>query len=427
MRRWDFAAVTAAAFIALSPVSIASAQLIQFSPQGQFSPQRLEFSGGVYHMRACPPPIVPGIASCHAHVVTDSGGRFLARAAATTGLPNGYGPTQLRAAYNVLGRGDQTMIIAVVDAYGDPNAEADLAAYRAKYGLSVCSTANGCFGKYNENGVRGSYPALTSSQFGWAQETALDLDMVSAVCPGCKIVLVEASSSNYFDLAAAENTAAALGAHAISNSYGGCELGSRAYMSGYNHPGVGITASTGDQGYNSGVCGSQAPNDNAEFPATSPDVTAVGGTSLRTASNTRGWTETAWSGGGSGCSKVYSKPQWQKDTLCTMRMEADVSAVADPGTPVAVYGPTSLNSSTGVVTSAWLQFGGTSVAAPIVAALFGDKEQAVVLGRAYRQLSGLNDITSGSNGSCGGTYFCTSGPGYDGPTGLGSPNSALAF
>jgi hypothetical protein len=217
-----------------------------------------------------------------------------------------------------------------------------------------------------------------------------------------------------------------MGAHAISNSYGGCETGSQGYESAYNHPGVGITATSGDEGYNSGVCGSSS-TDNPEFPASSPNVSAVGGTSLSRASNARGWSETAWSGAGSGCSQVYAKPYFQTDTLCTMRMVANVSAVADPGTPVAVYGPSSINSSTQAITSGGLQFGGTSVAAPIIAGMFGVKWKYVYLGRAYRQPTGINDITSGSNGSCGGTYFCTSGPGYDGPTGLVSPNSALAF
>jgi subtilase family serine protease len=397
---------------------------MQFSPQ-QFSQRRVEFSGSAFHVRVCDGPVVIGAARCHAHVRTDSRGNFLS-GASNAATPGGYSPNNLRAAYHVGGLGSSSTIIAVVDAYGDPNAEADLAVYRAQYGLPACTTANGCFGKYNEYATKTFYPSLPSSQFGWAQETALDLDMVSAMCPNCRIILVEANTSNYTDLGMAEDTAVRLGAHAISNSYGGCEIGTQGVEGYYYHGGVAITVSTGDEGYSSGVCGSGS-SDNAEFPATSPHVTAVGGTTLHTASNARGWSESAWSGGGSGCSKVFSKPVWQKDSLCTMRMEADVSAVADPSTPVAVYGPSSLNSTTQAVTSSWLEFGGTSVSAPIVAGIFGVNGTAVAYGKAYHQSTGINDITSGSNGSCGGTYFCTAGPGYSGPTGLGSPYTALAF
>ena len=215
--------------------------------------------------------------------------------------------------------------------------------------------------------------------------------MVSAMCPNCRIVLVEANSTDLADLAAAENTAASLGAHAISNSYGGDEAGSSAYESAYDHPGVAITASTGDSGYAAGP----------SFPATSPHVIAVGGTSLSRASNARGWTEAVWSEGGSGCSKVYAKPSWQIDSLCKMRMEADVSAVADPATGVAVYGPGDTGG------SAWEVFGGTSVAAPLIAGIYGVNGGSAHYGRAlYQHASALNDVVKGSNGSCDGNYFC---------------------
>ncbi len=168
--------------------------------------------------------------------------------------------------------------------------------------------------------------------------------------------------------------------------------------------------SAGDSGYG------------AQFPATSPHVTAVGGTSLYVSNNTRGWTETAWSDGGSGCSAVYGKPTWQHDPLCTMRMEADVSAIADPSTGVAVYAPVSSNS------AQWLIFGGTSVGAPLIAGIYAANGSTVSYGsNPYGDTAALNDITSGSNGSCGGTYFCTAGAGYDGPTGLGTPIGNSAF
>jgi subtilase family serine protease len=321
--------------------------------------------------------------------------------------PSGYGPSQLRSAYAVTGSGSSATTVAIVDAYGYSNAETDLGTYRSQFGLPACTTANGCFKKLNQNGVQGSYPANNT---GWEQETALDLDMVSAMCPNCHILLVEATNSSYANLATAENTAASHGAHAISNSYGGGESGTSTYEASYNHAGIAITVSSGDSGY--GV----------QFPASSPHVTAVGGTHLTTASNSRGWTETVWSGAGSGCSSVYAKPSWQHDSGCAKRMEADVAAVADPNTGVAVYGPTSSRR------SGWMVFGGTSVAAPLVAGVYGVNGGSVNYGSdPYNNTGALFDVTSGSNGSCSPAYFCHGEVGYDGPTGLGTPNGVSAF
>jgi subtilase family serine protease len=371
--------------------------------------QTIEFSNGVFHIRACGGPQIAGYARCHAHIVTDRSGNIITRAASKAVTPSGYAPSDLRSAYRVTGSGSSSTVIAIVDAYGYTNAEANLDVYRAQYGLPACTSANGCFAKYNERGIESAYPA---QNLGWEQETSLDLAMASAMCPNCKIVLIEANSDSYNDLATAENLAASLHAHVISNSYGGAESGTQSIESAYNHAGIAITASTGDSGYSAGP----------QFPATSPHVTAVGGTSLYRASNSRGWSETAWSDGGSGCSKVYGKPTWQHDPLCTMRMEADVSAIADPSTGVAVYGPVS-NSSVG-----WMVFGGTSVAAPLIAGLYGVNGGSVSYGsNPYGDVAGLNDITTGNNGKCGGTYFCTAGPGYDGPTGLGTPAGSAPF
>jgi hypothetical protein len=202
-----------------------------------------------------------------------------------------------------------------------------------------------------------------------------------------------------------------MGAHVISNSYGGGETGSSAYEGAYNHPGVAVTVSTGDSGY--GV----------QFPASSPHVTAVGGTHLTRVTGGRGWAETVWSGAGSGCSTIYAKPSWQTDGNCVNhRMEADVSAVADPATGVAVYGPTHGPN------RGWLVFGGTSVSAPLIGGIYGVNGGAVNYGSdPYSHVSALFDVTSGSNGSCGGLYLCTAGPGYDGPTGWGTPNGTTAF
>ena len=370
----------------------------------------IQFSGSVYHRAVCARGAQSaGAAHCHAHVVTDARGEIKPGKSATANLlvaPSGYGPADLRGAYRIAALGSSTTTVAVVDAYGYPNAERDLNVYRSQYGLPPCTTANGCFRKVNQAGGT-NYPAIN---VGWAQETALDLEMVSAMCRNCHILLVQAANANFSSLAAAENTAVRLGAHAVSNSYGGGETGSTYYESAYNHPGVAITVSSGDDGY--GV----------EFPASSPHVTAVGGTTLIRASNLRGWAESAWKGAGSGCSNYYAKPVWQTDGLCRRRTVADVAAVADPNTGVAVYGPTSS------LASGWMIFGGTSVAAPIIAGIYGVNGGAVSYGQnPYIRKGGLIDIRSGSNGLCGGTYLCTSTLSYDGPTGLGTPSGALAF
>ena len=371
----------------------------------------IERSGNTFHKAACAHNQPFGRARCFAHLVTDSTGRI--KTFQPTGRPNfnftGYTPADLRAAYKLSGSGSAGYTVAIVDAYGYPNAEADLAVYRAKYGLTPCTTANGCFKKVNQSGVQGNYPA---TDVGWDQEQALDLDMVSAACPNCHILLVQGTDALVQNLAAAVNTAAALGANAISNSYGLGESSSLAsYNGAYNHPGIAVTVSTGDSGY--GV----------QFPANSQYVTAVGGTSLSKASNARGWSETAWSGAGSGCSAIVAKPTWQTDTLCARRTVADVSAVADPNTGASVYGPTSSTA------SGWMIIGGTSLSAPFIAGVYGVNGGSATFGSdPYAHLGALFDVTSGNNGrSCGKTYFCTAGVGYDGPTGLGTPNGSAAF
>ena len=328
------------------------------------------------------------------------------------GNPPGFGPADLQSAYalpsSTAGAG-QT--VAIVDAYDDVTAEHDLGVYRAQYGLSPCTTANGCFKKVNQTG--GSTPP--SANASWGQEIALDLDMVSAVCPNCHILLVEANSATFVDLGTAVNEAAALGANAISNSYGGGESSAEttSYDAYYNHPGHAITVSSGDSGY--GV----------QYPAASRYVTAVGGTSLVRASNARGWTETVWSGAGSGCSAYEPKPSWQTDTGCARRTVADVSAVANPSTGVAVYDSTPYQGRSG-----WMVFGGTSVAAPVIGAVYALAGNGSTINDGsypYGHLSSLFDVTSGSNGSCGSSYLCTGKTGYDGPTGNGTPNGAAAF
>ncbi|WP_326719861.1 carboxypeptidase regulatory-like domain-containing protein [Streptomyces sp. NBC_00243] len=319
-------------------------------------------------------------------------------------VPVGFGPADLTSAYN-LPSGGTGQTVAIVDAYDNPNAESDLAVYREQYGLPPCTTANGCFRKIDQRGGT-DYPPYNA---GWAGEISLDIDMVSAVCPSCNILLVEADDAYMNNLGTAVNQAVAQGAKFVSNSYGANEGpdGTQSDDAYFRHPGVVVTASTGDSGY--GVM----------YPAASQYVTAVGGTSLVKDTSSRGWAEAAWSGAGSGCSAYTPKPSFQTDTGCARRSNADVSAVADPNTGVAVYD------------GGWQVYGGTSVSAPIIASVYA-------LGGApaagsepnsfpYAETSALNDVTSGSNGSCETAYLCTAGPGYDGPTGLGTPSGVGAF
>ena len=356
------------------------------------------------HARVCPGAEV-GAARCHSWVRVDGTGTPLA-----TTAPNGYGPADLQSAYALAGASG-TGTSAIVDAYDDPNAENDVNVYRSQYGIPACTTANGCFRKINQTGGT-KYPRANG---GWAQEISLDLDMASAICPNCKILLVEASTNSFANLSAAVDQAAKTpGVVAISNSYGGGEYASETTdQAHYNHPGIAITVSSGDNGY--GV----------EFPAASQYVTAVGGTQLVRASNARGWTETAWSGAGSGCSAYVAKPSWQTDNGCTRRTVADVAAVADPNTGVAVYDSYAYRGASG-----WLVFGGTSVAAPIIASVYALAGNAASISYGsypYSHTSSLFDVTSGSNGSCNVPYLCTAIVGFDGPTGLGTPNGVAGF
>jgi subtilase family serine protease len=377
-----------------------------------FEPHTGDF--GESDVNVCSYAVAPGTAHCNARVRTDAAAE--AQAATASASPavsapgsGAYGPADLQAAYAApsasAGAG---RTIAIVDAFDNPNAEADLAAYRGAYGLSECSTANGCFRKVDQNGGT-AYPA---SNRGWATEISLDLQMVSATCPNCNILLVEASSNSFVNLGVAVNRAVTMGAVAVSNSYGGGEWSTESSTGAtyFNHPGVAITVSSGDAGY--GV----------EYPAASQYVTAVGGTSLRRATG-GGFTESAWSGAGSGCSAYEPKPAWQADPGCARRSVADVSAVADPATGVWVYDTFG--------GSGWAVYGGTSAAAPIVGAVYGMAGAATPTDYPsqypYTKAASLHDVTSGSNGACGGGYLCTALVGYDGPTGLGTPNGVDAF
>ncbi|HEY4017551.1 MAG TPA: S53 family peptidase [Pseudonocardiaceae bacterium] len=327
----------------------------------------------------------------------------------------GYGPSDLQSAYNIASAAASqggSATVAVVDAYDDANAASDLATYRSAAGLPAAN-----FTKVNQNGQTSPLPSAPPAGDDWTLEESLDFDMVSAICPNCKIVLVEAQDDQGNGLYVAENTAASLAGY-ISNSWGGTDSSSDSSMdsSYFNHPGKVITASAGDSGY--GVI----------YPATSPDVVSVGGTALNTASNSRGWTETVWGssaggqGTGSGCSTFESKPSWQTDSGCSGRTDNDVSADADPSTGLAVYDTS--NGNTG-----WNEVGGTSASSPMIAAMYALAGNAgnTPAQDVYQHASNLNDVTSGADGSCSPAYLCTAAAGYDGPTGMGTPNGLAAF
>ncbi|SEG92145.1 Carboxypeptidase regulatory-like domain-containing protein [Actinacidiphila yanglinensis] len=354
----------------------------------------------------------PGHAACFAMRDTRRGPTLRLSAGQA---PAGLSPQDLQSAYALPSDGGAGQTIAIVDAYDDPSAEADLAVYRQQYGLPACTSDSGCFRKVDQRGGT-SLPQTSDS---WASEIALDLDMVSAAAPQAHILLVETDSDGLDALGAGVNEAVALGAKYVSNSYG--RLGDfvtdqATYGAAFDHPGVAVVAATGDYGY--GV----------SFPSDLATVTAVGGTTLTPDSGSaRGWSEDVWqqgvNGPGSGCAANQPKPAFQTDTGCTGRSEADVSAVADD---LAVY------STFGAYGNGWDTWGGTSAATPLITSIYAlaGAPRPGSYPNAYPYATGgvgLNDITSGTNGDCAVSYLCTAGPGYDGPTGLGTPAGLAAF
>jgi Subtilase family len=361
-----------------------------------------------------------------------------------------------------------TQTIALVDAYDDASAEADLETYDKEFGLPPCTQANGCFKKINQEGQAAPLPPSFGKQAKeWAGEIATDLEVAHAVCQNCHIMLVEASSAAFVNLAAAEETAVKLEANEISNSWGIPEEGIDSPA--FNHPDIAITASAGDSGYLD--WGAENPEERGlpDYPASSPHVIAVGGTRL-TLNGSGAWQgETVWNGegaGGGGCSASFAAQPWQPSLSdwsavgCgPLRASADVAADADPFTGVAVYGSTvecEYEEGKSIITSHWCPIGGTSVASPIIAAMFalaggahGVEYPARTLYENLAAAPGsLHDVVTGSNGqclkppkpdgssgctsaeeaaSCSGELSCLAAPGYDGPTGVGTPNGLAAF
>jgi hypothetical protein len=363
----------------------------------------------------CPGPVVEA-AGCHARVVTDRAGTPLANSG-----PFGYSPADFHTAYALPTTASTPQTIAIVDAYNSPTIESDLGVYSSTYGLPACTTANGCFQKVNQSGEAGPYPKADG---GWALEIALDVETAHAICQNCKVLLVEASSNSFADLSTGVNTAAAMGATEISNSYGGPEYSGEKTDTSYKYPGIAITASAGDGGYA------------AEYPAASPYVIAVGGTTLTLGPSSSYGGESVWSGSGSGCSAYITAQPWQLAdpkwalTGCgTKRGIADVAADADPASGASVYDTTKYQGQSG-----WFMVGGTSLSAPLIAAVYAlagggsaDYPAADPYAHQADLPASLHDVTSGTNGSCGTSTMCKGAVGYDGPTGVGTPNGIAAF
>jgi hypothetical protein len=343
----------------------------------------------------------------------------------------GLRPEDLHNVYELPLDAPGTQAIGIVDAYDDPTIESDLRVYDEEFGLPACTKANGCFNKINQAGNASPLPATSAE---WATEITLDVETAHAVCQNCKIDLVEASSNSDANLETAVEAAVAAGADEVSNSYGSV---SGFETLAFDHPGVVITASTGDWGYDN--YRETAYGIGGNYPASSPDVVAVGGTELSPFTET--WTgETAWSSAGSGCSTIgggappwqTSLPNWASVGCGTKKAVADVAADADPYSGVAIYDSTPYSS----YFPGWATFGGTSLASPIVAAEFalaggshGVEYPAETL-YANRGTSGLHDITGGANypeSSCHAAPICHAGSGWDGPTGVGAPIGLGAF
>jgi hypothetical protein len=328
---------------------------------------------------------------------------------ACTGSQCGWAPSDLETRYKLPITKGSGQLVAIVDAGDNPTAATDIGTYRTEFGLG---TAN--FKKYNQNGQQSNYPSYT----GWSVEIDLDIEMVSAACPLCKIALVEANSAESSDLSAAEATAEKLGAHIISNSwicYGGSPSGCG--LTGFTTKGVLYLAASGDESYN-----------NIGPPSTMDSVVAVGGTQLQKSGS--GYNEVVWNGAGSGCASATTKPSWQKDPGCSGRTDTDVSAEAGCAPGVAVYD---------AFDGGWFGVCGTSAASPTVAGVYGlaGNASSQNAAEALWQVKGKHrrhdfwTIKTGANGSCGGSYLCEAGTHqfktYAGPTGWGSPNGIAAF
>jgi PKD domain/Subtilase family len=389
---------------------------------------------------------------------------------ATAGPAGGFTPSQLAGAYGYDPHGGGSgQTVAIVDAFDDPNIASDLEQFDSQYELGPCNEANGCFRKVGQTGRREVLPAADKT--GWSVEIALDVEAVRGACPNCKILLVEAENTLFTNLAASVNEAASLGATEISNSYGGAEGPSAALENAYNHPGVVIAAATGDLGWD-GWVGFPAP-ERPNVPSSLPTVVSVGGTSLALTESGARASETVWNGNGplnedeylegvtgGGCSLVFTAQPWQRSvpgygaTGCDgSRLSADVAAVADPLTGFDIFDSYDCGAECERFRDGanWLTIGGTSLSTPLITAQYalagGADGVAYPALTLYGHLGGsaLFDVTQGGNGycddgeacgvnaffeeglDCEGTTACNAAPGFDGPTGVGTPSSLALF
>ncbi len=375
----------------------------------------------------------------------------------------GLRPQDLHSAYGLPTTASSAQTIALVDAYDDPHAEADLKVYDEEFHLSSCTTANGCFTKVNEQGQTSPLPA---TEGGWAEEISLDIEVAHGTCQNCHILLVEASDSSYTSLDAAEETAVKLGAAEISNSWSGGEPSTDSPV--FNHPGIVIAAAAGDDGYLNWQSQELETRGSVGYPASSPHVVAVGGTRLSFTTGGAWAGETVWNGDGAtggGCSEHFGAPPWQRGLSgwsavgCeSKRAVADVSADADPYTGVAVYDSTPVQTESGKRVLGWVPIGGTSLASPLIASAFAlgggaggvEYPAETLYENQLKSPASLHDVQSGSNGecsepfndetglsgctaleeaqsSCSGKPICLAGLGYDGPSGVGTPHGLGVF
>jgi hypothetical protein len=357
---------------------------------------------GVHAVHVCTTHPKPGHAACLAMAVVGADGKVVTGTRADPLV--GFHAADVQKAYHLKGLQADGRTVAIVDAFGYSHLQSDLAQFRKMNNLPACTRKTGCLRVLDQRGGH-NYPPDNAR---WDPEQALDVDMVSAACPTCTILMVQADKSTFKSLEAAENTAAKQpGVVAISNSYGG---GQGSNSPAYDHPGIAVTASTGDSGY--------APAN--LYPASDTNVVAVGGTSVFKDGSRRGYHETAWSGAGSGCSTTNPAPKWQQqvNTSCgQMDATADVAAAADPGNGGLVI----------VLNGHTAQYGGTSEASPLIAAVFAlsGRTTGHPAKYLYADPQDLHDITSGRNGGCG-SPLCRAGNGWDGPTGLGTPHGVAA-
>lgn len=516
---------TLCATLALVAPSIAAGAPVSPLPESDYTTHRAcsapaQGSAGCLALELVPHT---SAASAHTHPLGMIKSRPIASVSAAEGS-YGLRPQDLRDAYypadTELPEAPTPQTIALVDAYNDPGARTDLQAYENEFGLTKCpATSSSCFEQVNQQGGNAlPFPESEAARRkelatcenhhkpvreweaacenvteaeGWVVEISTDIEVARAVCQNCKILLVEASDTSYQDLEEGEETAVKLGATEISNSWGGAQEGSSG--SAFDHPSTVITVAAGDYGYlNWTEAEAAAEADQAkertsyfvgaDYPASSPDVVAVGGTKLTLEDGTR-QSETVWNedpdpqdtnagAGGGGCSETFTAPSWQQavpdwsQVGCgSKRAVADVAADADPYTGVAVYDSVpSFHEANGETVNTpleWWPIGGTSVASPIIASMFalagGAHAVPYPAATLYSHLetTGLYNVTEGGNGRCRdlyascagsleplspafafdcgeGSLICNAAPGcgdqyYDGPTGVGAPAGIEAF